>query len=55
MDEKLYNGSSKYAAELKAKDAEAYKKQYGAYIKAGIAPESMEQLFRAAKEKILKA
>ncbi|MEW6328945.1 MAG: 50S ribosomal protein L18 [Candidatus Micrarchaeota archaeon] len=44
-----------YAGELKAKDAQAYEKRFSAYIKAGVAPESLGELFEKTKEAIMKA
>ncbi len=55
LDEKSYNGTNTYAAELKKEDEAAYKKQYSAYLKAGINPEAMGKLFAETKEKLLKA
>ncbi len=55
MDEKTYNASdSKFASELKSKSPDKYKKQYSAYIKEGVDPESMQKLFNEVKEKIIK-
>lgn len=43
-----------YAAKLKKKSEEAYRRQFGAYVKAGIDPEKLGILFDSAKERILK-
>ncbi len=56
IDEKTYNCSdAKYAKELKEKDPEKYKKQYSAYIKAGIEADALGSLFNKTKELILNA
>ena len=55
LDEKSYNGTNTYAAELKKEDEDAYKKQYSAYLKAGVAPDAMDKLFTETKEKIMKS
>lgn len=45
---------SEYAVALKGKGGDAYKKQFGAYVKAGIEPEKLADLFETAKGKIMK-
>ncbi len=55
IDEKTYNYSdATYAKKLKEDGEEAYKKQYGRYIKDGINVESLGVLFKEVKEKIMK-
>ncbi len=56
IEEKAYNlSNTKHISALKSEDAERYKKQYSAYIKGGVEPESLGKLFNEAKEKIMKA
>jgi large subunit ribosomal protein L18 len=43
-----------YAAKLKKESEEKYKKMFSRYIKSNIAPENMAELFKKAKESILK-
>lgn len=51
--ESEYNYSnSKYAAELKSKNPERYRLQYGAYIENKTEPESLHKLFVEVKQKI---
>ncbi|OIO21706.1 hypothetical protein AUJ17_02050 [Candidatus Micrarchaeota archaeon CG1_02_47_40] len=45
--------TSKYAAMLKEKSPEKYKRLFSDYLQKGINPESLPVLFAAAKEKIL--
>ncbi len=54
MDAKVYNYSDvKYIKELREKDPEKYKRQYGSYIKEGKEPESLGALFTKTREMIL--
>lgn len=55
IEEKTYNGSNtKFITDTKAKSQERYKKQYSAYIKKSIDPESLGRMFSDVKEKIMK-
>lgn len=55
IKEGIYNYSdTKYAAELKSKNAERYQKQYSAYIKKNTHPEVLGKLFSETKERIMK-
>ncbi len=54
MDAKVYNYSDvKYIKELKEKDPEKYKRQYGGYIREGRDPEALGVLFSKVREMIL--
>lgn len=57
IDEKVYNGSlvASYAKELKEKEAKAYEKQFGDYIKNKVQLESIPKLFEEAVAKIKSA
>ncbi|MGC9037215.1 MAG: 50S ribosomal protein L18 [Candidatus Micrarchaeia archaeon] len=53
IDEKLYSAGNvaAYAAML-AKEPEKLKRQFGEYIKAGVNPEKLEELFSEVKKKL---
>ncbi len=55
VDEKVYGLVSAYSTQLKKDDDATYKKQFSAYLKDGIAPETLEHLFKQTKEKIMKS
>ena len=56
FDESRIGGAhiAAYADGLRKKSEEAYRRQFGAYIKAGIDPEKLGAMFESAKGKILK-
>lgn len=43
---------AEYAKALAQKDAGAYKRQFGAYAKAGLDPQKLPEMFEAAKKRI---
>lgn len=43
-----------YASELRKSSGEQYKRQFGAYIKAGVDPEKLGEMLEQAKAKMLK-
>lgn len=53
IDESLYNATSiaEYAKQL-AKDTQKLNKQFGAYLKEGVKPEQLPELFKSVYEKI---
>ncbi|MDE1860907.1 MAG: 50S ribosomal protein L18 [Candidatus Micrarchaeota archaeon] len=54
IDEKVYNYSNvKHVMELKEKDPDGYKRQYGKYLEKGAAPETLHKSFTDAKAMIL--
>ena len=51
----VYDGTliAEYAAMLKKDDPEGYKRQFGEYIKKGVAPEGLKAKFEEVKNKII--
>ncbi len=53
-DDKVFDIASEYAKKLKEEDEAKYNKQFSKYIKDGVQPTALNELFAKAKERILK-